>query len=218
MRGEIMENSEALIPNALTQQICDSFFSTMGVGMIIAGPTGEIISASAKERIGQVHAGAGIIMQGNVDEYTVTKQEEEASGGAMRLGFNLAVDYENRRLFSIGFAGEPAIVRPMAFLARNWLLSELRVFKNEQEHRHSITHKITDITELLSMIRDISRMTKLLALNATIEAARAGENGKGFAVVADEVKSLSSQTSDVVQTIQTRIETFSLADGDAKVA
>lgn len=69
----------------------------------------------------------------------------------------------------------------------------------------SLSTKVSEIAEVVTLISGIAEQTNLLALNATIEAARAGDMGKGFAVVANEVKNLASQTAKATEQIEKQI-------------
>ena len=58
---------------------------------------------------------------------------------------------------------------------------------------------VTEVQQVMDVIRSIADQTNLLALNAAIESARAGEHGRGFAVVADEVRKLAMKTQESLE-------------------
>lgn len=66
----------------------------------------------------------------------------------------------------------------------------------------TVNTTVDKVSNIVSVIEEISSETNLLSLNASIEAARAGDEGKGFAVVAQEIRVLSDNTNTELENIK----------------
>lgn len=65
-----------------------------------------------------------------------------------------------------------------------------------------------EISQIVTLINDLSDRTSLLALNASLQAAAAGEAGKGFAFVAEEVERLAERSNNLTRQIGALTQTI----------
>ncbi len=89
---------------------------------------------------------------------------------------------------------------------------------NTSKDVESLSLRVNEISEVVTLIAGIADQTNLLALNATIESARAGEAGKGFAVVANEVKNLAGQTAQATEQITAQINSVVSATNETVIS
>ncbi len=76
-----------------------------------------------------------------------------------------------------------------------------KISGDTKESIAKLESSVSEIINIVELIKSISEQTNLLALNAAIEAARSGEAGKGFAVVADEIRKLAEESKEATNKI-----------------
>jgi methyl-accepting chemotaxis protein len=75
------------------------------------------------------------------------------------------------------------------------------------------------VSDIVSLMDEMSFQTNLLALNAAVEAARAGEQGRGFGVIAAQVRVLAQRSADAAREIRGLVtEAVGQSDQGAKAA
>ncbi len=93
----------------------------------------------------------------------------------------------------------------MADETHGYAIEGEKILVSTVESMREINDSSRKITEIVTIISEISDKINLLSLNASIEAARAGEHGRGFAVVAEEISKLADQTAASSKEINTLI-------------
>lgn len=111
-----------------------------------------------------------------------------------------------QRVLEINIALERAVA---AVEELNASSQEIVAFSDEAANiAKETSHEVEKTSDILDIIRRVSRQSNLLGLNAAIEATRAGEFGRGFSVVASEVRKLAEESNKSTIKIENIINQF----------
>ena len=109
-----------------SQELCHALHAELGLVCSFMVEAGHIVASSERERIGDTHEMAQRILQGALDEYSVTL-EEAARSPTMREGINMGIDLGGQRVACFAIAGPLDVVRPLARSVRFCVVSLLQV-------------------------------------------------------------------------------------------
>ena len=116
------------------QELCDVLSRELGSVISFMGEGGLVLASSARKRIGAIHNTAAQIMSGKFDEREVTGWQAMRSAG-MRTGYNIAIDFDGRRVASLGVAARVSVAKRHARLAKFCTLSLMQARKAEQDRQ-----------------------------------------------------------------------------------
>jgi methyl-accepting chemotaxis protein len=183
---------------AFAQELCDSVAKDLGYGCSFMGEGGVILASSARQRIGVVHSGAARVMRGEINEYRVTEEEAATSGGSIKEGVNVGIDFEGKRVANCGIAGPLDRVAPLAQVISLFIRSMMRRDQLDKVRTEEIAAQKAKSEEISAQVIKASTIAEAAAkaskkteisVDLLVEATgRIGE-------VAKLIKNIASQTN-----------------------
>lgn len=180
MMGETTKAAGALVSTAGRLSGLAAVSEQVGVK---AAEVGGGLSRNSDENLNQIREAVPVIvgmaeqirsLAGEVGEVARATEEMDRIGQAGKAALAQA-------------AGQMSIIERAAEESRGLLAS--------------LSEQSIAVGQIVKVITNIARQTKLLALNASIEAARAGEEGRGFQIVALSVRDLATQATQAAESI-----------------
>lgn len=183
---------------AIANQMARFVFAESGYPVIVCDKSGRIIADSAGRRVGVLHTGAEQIMTTDTDFAAVTPEQEAASEGKLREGYNLAIKVDGEKIGTFGIAGPLDVVKPIAKIAAGIVTTMLR----DEELKHIIRGQVDRLNESIeqaasSVEQMAASSQEVAAISQTV--ARVAESGqdqvKATASILDFIRRVANQTN-----------------------
>ncbi|HWR39590.1 MAG TPA: methyl-accepting chemotaxis protein [Patescibacteria group bacterium] len=176
---------------AIANKIVEFIFQETELSAVICDHEGIIVAAREVSRVGNVHSGSRKVLAERIEHRIVTAEDEQRSGGAVKMGVHLPIVYKNEWVGSFGIGGDPVYSKPIAKIATGLFRWELQAAENN-ELLHEQAQQVSDsITTIAATIEELNASQEDLA--ATMQ---------NVADLSDRVSVNVSNTDTVISTIQ----------------
>ncbi|EGO63369.1 methyl-accepting chemotaxis protein [Acetonema longum] len=174
----------------IANKIVETVYGETGLVTTVCDQNGTIIAASNASRIGTVHSGSKQVLGERLSHRTVTVEDEEKSGGILKMGVHMPIVFNDEWIGSFGIGGDPVYTKPIAQVVTGIIRKEL-----QEAHNKKV---------LLGQAQQVN--DSIMTIAATIQQLNASQ--EDLSATMQDVASLSDQasadvekTDDVIATI-----------------
>lgn len=175
----------------IANKIMDFIHNETGLSAVICDHEGIIVAAQDTSRIGTVHSGSKKILTEKIEHRIVTAEDEERSGGTLKMGVHLPIVYKSQWIGSFGIGGDPIYSKPIAKIATGIIRWELQVAEHKELLLDQARELNDSITNIAAAIEEMNASQEDLA--ATMQ---------DVASLSDRVSTNVNNTDTVISTIQ----------------
>jgi len=167
------------ITQEMAQELVEFVSRETGYNMIVCNTDGVIIGDNRRERLGVRHEGATRIMSGEVDNFTVTRDDEIRSGQKMREGYNIVIKVDNERIGTFGIGGPVEIVKPIAKISAAVIAARIQEIRHLDLIRGVAAEVSRSVRQTAAAIEKIyAGSEELSAASGTVSSAVADTGAK----------------------------------------
>ena len=183
---------------AIADKIVDFIFQETELNAVICNHEGIIVAAKDVSRVGKLHSGSQQVLSERIEHRIVSADDEQRSGGTVKMGVHLPIVYKNEWVGSFGIGGDPIYSKPIAKIATGLFRWELQAAANKAM-LHDQAQQVNDsITTIAGTIEELNASQEDLAAtmqNVANLSDRVAVNVNNTDTVISTIRQIASQTN-----------------------